>query len=320
VVTAQAGRIKALAAQLVALQTQFGDWQRLGSLGYVGANVARGKPAWQSSTQFPPATCAATNATDGAGSTLSGGSQTDAADTNAWWMVDLGESVDVKEVMLMNVTNSTKGRLRDISIEVLSAQTNLVASSGLLNQANALGGGLNNFSNGPALLYGGFSNAVPVARFVRVKRAASTAGSGADQNALALAEVQVFAAPYDDDGDGISDRWERQQFGNLTTASNTTDWDNDGSLDWQEVIAGTDPKDPLSVFKVDRITAPPFVMLQFQAVSNQTYTVEWAEAAAANSWFALTNLAAQPANRTEVVTDPTPPGSQRYYRLVTPSW
>jgi hypothetical protein len=194
-VAGQAGRIKDVAAQLAALQNQYGDWQRLGQLGYIGANIAFGKAAWQSSTEGSGAAYAASNATDGAGSTLSGWAQTAASDTSAWWQVDLGSEYGIEEVQVLNVTSGSKGRLRDLRIEVLDAGSNVVAASGLLNAHNAMGGGLSNFSVGPAYLVGGFTNRVTVGRYVRVNRSPASVGTAADRNALAMQEVQVFAAP-----------------------------------------------------------------------------------------------------------------------------
>ena len=49
----------------------------------------------------------------------------------------------------------------------------------------------------------------------------------------------------DTDGDNIGDEWEMFWFGDLTTASNTSDNDNDNDPDKDEYLALTDPKDPL---------------------------------------------------------------------------
>ncbi len=45
----------------------------------------------------------------------------------------------------------------------------------------------------------------------------------------------------DTDGDGIPDAWEFRYFGNLTTASATSDYDLDGLSDYGEYLAGTNP-------------------------------------------------------------------------------
>lgn len=46
----------------------------------------------------------------------------------------------------------------------------------------------------------------------------------------------------DQDGDGIPDAWEITMFGDLTTADETTDYDQDGLLDYVEYLADTDPR------------------------------------------------------------------------------
>ena len=46
----------------------------------------------------------------------------------------------------------------------------------------------------------------------------------------------------DTDGDGIADEWERTNFGNLTTATLTSNWDGDSATDKSEYLASTNPK------------------------------------------------------------------------------
>ena len=46
----------------------------------------------------------------------------------------------------------------------------------------------------------------------------------------------------DSDGDGIADNWETAQFGNLTTANATSDYDGDGSSDKDEFLYDSNPK------------------------------------------------------------------------------
>lgn len=55
--------------------------------------------------------------------------------------------------------------------------------------------------------------------------------------------VNFSSGNTDTDGDGISDAWEIQYFGNLTTANATTDFDKDTYSDFVEFEAGTDPTD-----------------------------------------------------------------------------
>ena len=54
----------------------------------------------------------------------------------------------------------------------------------------------------------------------------------------------------DTDGDGIADAWERQFFGNLTTATATSDADGDGASDKDEYLAGTAPGDRTDFFRI----------------------------------------------------------------------
>ena len=55
---------------------------------------------------------------------------------------------------------------------------------------------------------------------------------------------------YDEDGDGMADPWEIENFGNTTTADATTNQDKDGALDFQEYLALTDPNDGTSFFTI----------------------------------------------------------------------
>jgi hypothetical protein len=56
-------------------------------------------------------------------------------------------------------------------------------------------------------------------------------------------QTDTLAPGTDSDGDGIPDAWELNKFGNLTTATASSDFDGDGSTDAQEYLADTDPRD-----------------------------------------------------------------------------
>jgi len=61
-----------------------------------------------------------------------------------------------------------------------------------------------------------------------------------------------FAQPRadDTDHDGIPDAWERYYFGSLNAVNGSTDRDGDGSKDWQEWVAGTNPTNLTTFGKV----------------------------------------------------------------------
>jgi hypothetical protein len=62
-------------------------------------------------------------------------------------------------------------------------------------------------------------------------------------NASAVVQTGSIARGTDTDGDGIADGWELSEFGNLTTANATSDYDKDGMTDRQEYWAATNPQD-----------------------------------------------------------------------------
>jgi hypothetical protein len=62
--------------------------------------------------------------------------------------------------------------------------------------------------------------------------------------------VTVSMQITDNDGDGIADAWELAHFGNLTTASATSDFDGDGATDLNEYTSATNPRDATSFFKI----------------------------------------------------------------------
>ncbi len=74
-------------------------------------------------------------------------------------------------------------------------------------------------------------------------------------NAFAFVQTDTFFAGADTDGDGIADAWERQKFGNLLTASASSNSDGDPATDLQEYLADTNPTDATSYL---RITAQAF--------------------------------------------------------------
>jgi len=121
----------------------------------------------------------------------------------------------------------------------------------------------------------------------------------------------------DTDGDGLPDEWEAANSLQTNAPDAVVDSDLDGQSNRAEYVAGTNPQDPSSYLKVEQITGGP-ATLQFNAVSNRTYSIQFKPSLDAASWQKLTDVAARATNRLETVVDPQgTPG--RFYRLATPA-
>jgi hypothetical protein len=118
----------------------------------------------------------------------------------------------------------------------------------------------------------------------------------------------------DTDGDGLPDEWESR----YPTAGNPKeDTDNDGLTNKQEYDSGTDPTDPLSYLRIRILSYQDGANLEFLAVSNKTYTLQYKNTVDEAGWTHLSDVTAEGATRTVVVNDPAG-DDQRYYRLATP--
>jgi hypothetical protein len=118
----------------------------------------------------------------------------------------------------------------------------------------------------------------------------------------------------------MADPWETQYgFSTNNAADAMLDFDSDGMINRDEFIAGTNPTNALSVLKL-ALTATNKSVLQFEAQTNISYTVQFRTNFTAPNWNFLTNIAAQPSQvRTILVNVPYPvPDVERYYRIVTP--
>ncbi len=94
------------------------------------------------------------------------------------------------------------------------------------------------------------------------------AGDTGTVNALTL----TLYGTYDADSDLIDDTWEIENFGSITNADLTTDTDADGSSDYDEWRAGTQPTNAASIFAIE--TLSPEQELAWSSISGKTYTVE----------------------------------------------
>jgi hypothetical protein len=101
-----------------------------------------------------------------------------------------------------------------------------------------------------------------------------------------------FAQTTDTDGDWIPDYLD-------------PDIDNDGSLNWEEIIAGTDPSNVLSVLKFSAAGWSPdgSFVVTWRSVSNRTYKLYQTTNLLTYSWTLLTNASATPPTNTYLDTN-----------------
>jgi hypothetical protein len=128
----------------------------------------------------------------------------------------------------------------------------------------------------------------------------------------------TVAVVADFDQDGLPDAWEAAKGQSTNDASNASlDVDGDGMTLLQEYTAGTDPDDPLSYLKVETPVVAGAAMVEFYAVSNRTYTVEFTDELGI-AWQGLADFLALGTNRVEKAVDPQS-NPKRFYRLRTPA-
>ena len=61
------------------------------------------------------------------------------------------------------------------------------------------------------------------------------------------------------------------------------------------------------------------VTLEFSAVSNRSYSVQYKSSIGDTAWLRLKDVSAQPTNRTAIVTDDPHGATRRFYRIVSPT-
>ncbi|MBU1695250.1 MAG: hypothetical protein KKC51_14990, partial [Verrucomicrobia bacterium] len=132
--------------------------------------------------------------------------------------------------------------------------------------------------------------------------------------------VTRLSSFVDSDMDGMDDEWEQSNFGNLTAANATSDWDNDGSPDGDEFLADTGPKDSNSVLQTQQLATDGHTggyLVRWRSVGTRRYAVMFTTNLL-NEFAPLpqaTNLPATPPEN--VYTDTVTGVEHKFYRIRT---
>ncbi|MBL9169979.1 MAG: immunoglobulin domain-containing protein [Verrucomicrobiales bacterium] len=125
----------------------------------------------------------------------------------------------------------------------------------------------------------------------------------------------------DADKDGVGDEWEALYgFSSSNATDANRDDDGDGRTNREEFIAGTDPKNPSSVLRIDSIqTTTNRTSLSLVSRKDRGYTVQFREALNRGSWQTALHVPGRTNNDAAVtVFDPLPGSAVRFYRLIAP--
>src|SRR6266542_4122454 len=131
-----------------------------------------------------------------------------------------------------------------------------------------------------------------------------------------LFALNLSVSPVTDfDGDGMDDGWEIQHFATLDR-DGSGDFDSDGASDLFEFITGTDPKDPLSLFRGQIILSSAGSTISWPATPGKAYRVEFKNILDDADWQILDGNIGL-IGPLGFVSDPMPLVGQRFYRIVS---
>lgn len=135
----------------------------------------------------------------------------------------------------------------------------------------------------------------------------------------------LFTSPtvssLDSVGDGIPDWWRAKHFGGdgktiTSTSAATSDPDHDGMNNFSEYIADSIPTNPLSALSVRTISMTNGFTLTFASSVSRNYTLYYSIDLTSGLWTAIPSQTNIPGSGSiDALTDPSPTGPRRFYRI-----
>jgi len=191
------------------------------------------------------------------------------------------------------------------SLSVGGTSTNLI---GEIVWTNSLNGGAGSIAAAVDWLISG----VPL----DVGTNAITVSGSNNLSMVTSAVVTIVRESSDSDSDGLLDQWEIDNFGSLTNANATSDWDLDNMIDLHEFLSGTQPTNNLSFLQVEDSAILPgsSVVIYWTGVNGKLYTLSRTTNLLSYLYSVVqSNIpGVEPLN---VYTDPAPPAAGSYYRI-----
>ena len=124
--------------------------------------------------------------------------------------------------------------------------------------------------------------------------------------------------PWDAEGDGMYDVWERiYGYDPTSAADGSLDDDGDGFLNWQECVADTGPYNSTSLFQILDVDRSNSCSVSFACTNSRVYDLEYSAGLSTESWSGVagqTNVRGA-ASGTMTLTDTNTASGTRIYRV-----